>query len=315
MKWLELTLEVKRELADDLVAALTPYADGGISITSSQFEDTEGPGTPKGPMILRAYLKGDEALEENRLHVERALFFLKSIAPIDEPTYRWIEDQDWQGKWKQNYHPINIGDRLVVVPAWESFPDPDRIPIFIDPGMAFGTGAHPTTQLCLLALEEHIVEDDHVADLGAGSGILSIAARKLGASLVHAWDTDRHTVSIARENARQNKVNDLIFNVGSLKDLLQSPSAPYRLVVVNIFAHVITAMFAQGLKHAVRPGGCLMLSGILEDQLPPILNLARTHGFKLVDVMRDSDWTASIFKKERGAAPVYQATAPRITKK
>jgi len=303
VRWLEVTLVVEREQADDVAAALMPYSDGGIALSSSQIEDTPGQGIPAGPMIVHAYLSADDELHARRERIEHALHYLGRIRALPEPTYRWIEEEDWQHKWKQRYHPITIGERLIIVPAWDSSPDPARIPIFINPGMAFGTGAHPTTRLCLLALETILTGEERIADLGSGSGILSIAARKLGAAQVHGWDVDKQTVSIARENASKNGVDNVRFDAGSLGDLLQSPHAPFDVVIANIFAHVLTTMLDQeGLSQSCRPGGYLILSGILEEQLPPILTLAESRGCTIVEVLTDSDWTAVILQKEEGTA-------------
>lgn len=303
MRWLEIKLVVESEQADDVAAALMPYSDGGIAVSSSQIEDTPGQGTPTGPMIVQAYLSADDDLDSRRERIEHALHYLGRIRALPEPSYHWIEDEDWQLKWKQNYHPITVGERMIIVPAWDSSPDPARIPIFINPGMAFGTGAHPTTRLCLLALEKILTGGESIADLGAGSGILSIAARKLGAARVHGWDIDAQTVSIARENALKNGVDNIRFDAGSLPDLLQSPQAPYDVVIANIFAHVLTTMLdEEGLSQSCQPGGYLILSGILEEQLPPILTLAESRGCSVVEVLTDSDWTAAILRKEDGTA-------------
>jgi len=302
--WLELTLIVESELADDIAAALIPHADGGVSISTSQIQDAPGPGNPIGPMTIKAYISVDEDMETRRAHIERALHFLGRIRAFPEPSFHIIADENWQGKWKQNYHPINVGANMAIVPAWEQPPETDRISILIDPGMAFGTGAHPTTRLCLLALEQSISGGEQVADLGAGSGILSVAARKLGAAKIHAWDIDPITIPVARENAELNKVDTIEFETGGLEECISSPDAPFDLVVANIFAHVITSMLENGLADSVSPGGRLILSGILEEQLPPILALASKNGLTLLEILRESDWTASILEKEKGAAPL-----------
>ncbi|MBN2555081.1 MAG: 50S ribosomal protein L11 methyltransferase [Anaerolineales bacterium] len=297
MNWLELTLEVENELADDIATALMPYMEGGISITSSRIQDDASSGHPAGPMLLRAYIRGDEKLEETRDKIERALWFLGCIHPLPEPTYTWIPEREWQTSWKEHYHPIKVGERLMIIPAWENLPDPEKISILIDPGMAFGTGAHPTTRLCLVALESVLQPGDRVADLGAGSGILSIAARKLGAARVDGWDIDPGTIAVAERNAALNKVDGLHFSTGKLADLLQSPGAPYDLLLANILAHVLTDMIDKDLVTAIRPGGLIIMSGILSEQLPLILKKLELAGMSILNVLEEESWTAVVVKK------------------
>lgn len=297
MNWLELSLEVESELADDIAAALIPFAAGGVAITSSRIEDDERSGHVAGPLIIRAYLRDDEALEENRTRLERALWYLGRIQELPDPVYTWIPDQDWQTNWRKHYKPLTVGERFLIVPAWESPEIGGRIPILINPGMAFGTGTHPTTRLCLRALEDILQPGDRVADLGAGSGILSIAARKCGAALVHGWDIDEHTISVAEQNQALNKVSGISFAAGSLPDLLASPAAPYDVVFANILAHILTDMLAEGLGDSVRPGGHLILSGILADQLPPIQKQLEALHFQHVALLREEEWCAPVIKK------------------
>ncbi|MEK7785592.1 MAG: 50S ribosomal protein L11 methyltransferase, partial [Chloroflexota bacterium] len=144
---------------------------------------------------MRAYLPADDvtALETARQKIEEGLFYLNMIRPIPAPSYTPVSDANWAELWKANYKPIRIGNRLVVIPSWladRQSTEPPNIPILMDPGMAFGTGTHPTTQLCLALIEAHLKPDDTVLDLGCGSGILAIAAAKLGAKSVLAVDID-----------------------------------------------------------------------------------------------------------------------------
>ena len=297
MNWLELTLEIENELADDIATALMPYMEGGVSITSSRIQDDESSGHAAGPMLLRAYIRGDEKLEETREKIERALWFLGRIHPLPEPTYTWIPEQEWQTSWREHYHPIKVGEKLMIIPAWETLPDPEKISILIDPGMAFGTGAHPTTRLCLTALESVLQPGDRVADLGAGSGILSIAARKLGAASVDGWDIDPGTIAVAERNAALNQVDGLHFSTGKLANLLQSPGVPYDLLLANILAHVLTEMIDKELVTAIRPGGLIIMSGILSEQLPPILKKLELVGMTILKVIEEESWTVVVAKK------------------
>lgn len=205
MNWLEVSLVVDGELAEAVADVLARFAYSGVMMEQGvKYNDEEDAGTPTGPITVRAYLEMDDHIEETRQKLEEALYYLGMIQPLPAATFRVVADQNWMEAWKQHYKPILIGQRLVIVPAWMESPDPHRIAIKIDPGMAFGTGTHPTTQLCLELMEKYL--DDRpstivhgswsVIDVGCGSGILSIAALKLGASRALGVDIDSGSVKI-----------------------------------------------------------------------------------------------------------------------
>ncbi|NUQ59432.1 MAG: 50S ribosomal protein L11 methyltransferase [Anaerolineales bacterium] len=156
MNWLEISLTVTGELAESVADVLARFAPNGVMTEQGvKFNDEEDEGTATGPITVRAYLEVNDQLEETRQKVEESLFYLGMIQPVPTPIYRQIADQNWMEAWRQHYKPILIGERLLILPAWLENPDPKRIPIKIDPGMAFGTGTHPTTQLCLELMEEN----------------------------------------------------------------------------------------------------------------------------------------------------------------
>ena len=156
MNWLEVSLTVNGELAESVADVFARFAPNGVMTEQGvKFLDDEDEGTATGPITVRAYLEVDDNLEETRQRLEESLFYLGMITPVPTPTYKQIADQNWMEAWKQNYKPILIGQRLLILPAWLESPDPKRIPIKIDPGMAFGTGTHPTTQLCLELMEKY----------------------------------------------------------------------------------------------------------------------------------------------------------------
>src|SRR5512138_189052 len=211
MNWLEVTLVVNGELAEAVADVLARFAYSGVMMEQGvKYNDEEDAGTPTGPITVRAYLEMDDKIEETRHKLEESLYYLGMIQPLPQATYKTIADQNWMEAWKQHYKPILIGQRLVIVPAWMESPDPNRIAIKIDPGMAFGTGTHPTTQLCLELMEKFFVDHgpstiDHgpwsmvhrpssVIDVGCGSGILSIAAIKLGAAQALGVDIDAGSI-------------------------------------------------------------------------------------------------------------------------
>src|SRR5215211_238315 len=197
MNWLEVSLTVNGELAEAVADVLARFAYSGVMMEQGvKYTDEEDAGTPTGPITVRAYLEMNDQIEETRQKLEESLYYLGRIQPLPAASYKEIADQNWMEAWKQHYKPILIGERLVIVPAWLDSPDPHRIAIKIDPGMAFGTGTHPTTQLCLELMETLVRADGRaqrllqVIDVGCGSGILSIAAVKLGAKSALGVDID-----------------------------------------------------------------------------------------------------------------------------
>src|SRR5512146_2322653 len=182
MNWLEVSLTVNGELAEAVADVLARFAPNGVMTEQGvKFVSDEDEGTATGPITVRAYLPFDELLEERRQKLEESLFYLSRIEPLPAPIFRPIADQNWMEAWKEHYHPIPIGRRLLILPAWLESPEPGRVAIRIDPGMAFGTGTHPTTQLCLELMQPLFEKREpgaemRVIDVGCGSGILSIAA-------------------------------------------------------------------------------------------------------------------------------------------
>ncbi len=209
--WLEVSLTVNGELAEAVADVLARFAPNGVMTEQSvRFTGDEDEGTPSGPIVVRAYLPVDDKMEERRQKMEEALFYLSMIQPLPAPTFTPIADQNWMEAWKEHYKPIPIGKRLIIVPVWLELPEAERIPIRIDPGMAFGTGTHPTTQLCLELIEEQYPAEGEgprsVIDVGCGSGILSIAALKVGAESALGVDIDPASVKASRENAQANGI-------------------------------------------------------------------------------------------------------------
>ncbi len=302
MNWLEVSLTVSGEAAEAVADVLARFAPGGVVHEATQIEVTpDDKGRPVGPVIVRAYLPADEGLAAARAQLEEALWHLGQILPLPQPQYRPVAEADWSEAWKADFKPIRIGKRLVIVPAWLNPPlAPDDVPIRLDPGMAFGTGTHPTTQLCLAAIERHLQPGTPVIDLGTGSGILAIAAAKLGAGPLLAVDIDDEAVRVAKENAAANSVADHIhIEKGSLAEVLAHQfgmaSAPF--VVANILARVIVDLLGQGLAQAVTPGGLLVVSGILASQAFEVNAALKTRDLTILAHEHIEDWTAIIARR------------------
>lgn len=304
MNWLEVSLLVNGELAEAVADVLARFAPNGVVTESTgvKYLDEENEGVTVGPISVRAYLEVNDQLEETRRKLEEALFYLGMIQSLPLPVYKMIADQNWMEAWKEHYKPIPIGKRLMIVPAWMESPDPARIPIKIDPGMAFGTGTHPTTQLCLELIEQIMEERgkkkeewESCIDVGCGSGILSIAALKLGVQTALGVDIDIESVRNSRENADKNGIGEeFIIHQGSVAEVRagQFPLKSARLVVANILAPVILRLLEAGLADLADPDGGLILSGILADQADKVIEAVRARGMDLADRRQMGDWVA-----------------------
>ncbi len=298
MSWLEVSLNVNGELAEAVADVLARFAPNGVVVENGvYFKDADDPGTSLDEVNVRAYLPVDEKLEETRQRLEEALWYLGSIQPLPEALFTPIADKNWMEAWKEHYKPIPVGEKLIIVPAWLESPDATRIPIRIDPGMAFGTGTHPTTQLCLELLEKYIQPGNDVIDVGCGSGILSIGALKLGAGRALAVDIDQASVDATHENADANAIQSgLLVGLGSLDELLSNKFefqlAP--LVLVNILANILIRLFEGGMGKLVSRNGVLILSGILDEQAENVIQVSAKHGFKLIEKRQIGDWVALV---------------------
>jgi ribosomal protein L11 methyltransferase len=296
-KWLKVSLTVNGELAEAVAEVLSRYAPGGVVIEATRVVANDvDEGQAVGPWHVYGFLHADRRLEETRQQLEQALWYLGRISPLPEARFETVEEADWAEAWKAHYHPIPIGKRLYIVPSWQDSSLEGRISVRMDPGMAFGTGTHPSTQLCLELLEEVILANDGLGamiDVGTGSGILAIAALKLGVGQALGVDTDPLAVRVARENALANDLADrLEVGEGSVEEVLAEKFALRQapLAVVNILAPVIVRLLDDGLGELVAPGGALILAGILAEQEGEVLAAARSHGFELTQRRQEGDW-------------------------
>jgi ribosomal protein L11 methyltransferase len=297
--WMEVTLECSGELAEAVAEVFARYCPEGVVLDNVTTYDAEKhEHIPTGMMRVVAYLPQDDELESKKRSLEEALWYMGRIVPLPAPEFISIEDQDWMTVWKQNYQPLRVGKNWLILPAWLELPEGDtRRVVRIDPAMAFGTGTHPSTQLCLLAIEDTIRPGQPVIDLGCGSGILSIAALKAGASQALAVDIDEQAVSATHVNARINAIDEKVEAVqGSLADILTGKyslqQAP--LVLANILAPVLIRLFDEGLADLIAPGGKLVLAGILENQAEDVLSAARARGLNLITKYQQEDWVGLV---------------------
>lgn len=301
-RWLEVSLTVSGELAEAVADVIGRFTSQGVVMEQAvRYNDAEDEGTPYGPIKVFGYMVVDSTLEQRRLHLEESLWHLGQIQSLPAVEYKEVVDQDWMAAWRKHYRPIPVGDRLMILPAWLEPQDEQRIPIKIDPSMAFGTGTHPTTQLCLALVEKHLQPGQSVIDIGCGSGILSIAAVKLGASRVTAVDIDQAAIRSTRENAALNEVGDFIESgVGSLAEIALGYFSLRHgnLVLANILAPVIERLLNEGLADILTPKGKVILSGILMEQSAAVEAEAEQHGLVLVEKMISNDWVGLVYQNK-----------------
>ncbi len=303
MNWLEVSSTVNGELAEAIAELFSRFASGGVAIESLRTENDTSENQSVGMVIVRAYLPIEHQIELTKKRIEEGLWHLGQIQPIPRPSFRLIKEQDWSQAWKSHYHPIPVGKRLMITPAWSQPDTRDRLHVILSPGMAFGTGTHPTTRLCLMAIEDHLQSGQQVFDLGCGSGILSIAAAILGASYVHAWDNDAKAVEVARENVRLNQLTKHItVQPGSLPEILakvEEIDQRADLLVANITAAVLEDMIKGGMVNAVNNGGTVILSGLLATQIETLSTICELHGLAHVETRAEEDWRALVYQVQK----------------
>lgn len=291
-KWLCLSLEADPEIAESVADVFSRYASGSVVIASTNIDDEiDGAGKMSGPLRISAYLEHNSELENKRLKIEQALSSLRLIQHIPALIAEEVGDENWMESWKQHFKPLSIGRKFLIQPAWLAAEQSGRNIIRIDPGMAFGTGVHPTTQLALTMIEESIRPRMSLLDIGSGSGILAIGAAMLGADPVFGVDTDAQAVDNASMHAELNK-SSASFSQGSVENILSGKSGVKKadLVVANILATVLLRLIDEGLTDLVAKEGYLILSGILEEQQANMRVALREKKFQIVEIKTSGDW-------------------------
>lgn len=290
MRWIELSVEVHPEAVDAVAEVFHQHGTGGVAIEQAVQGDPEGGERAAflGLPIIKAYLPvtGDTARQERG--IEEALWHLQAfdLSPLGPLERREIEEEDWANAWKEHFHPLRVG-RIVIKPSWREWETAkDEIIIELDPGMAFGTGLHPTTQLVLSALQDRVRPGMRVLDLGTGSGVLSLAAAKLGAT-VTATDISEVAVQVARENVGINGLGGQIEVVHGSVSMVQGQT--YDLVLANIIASVLIDL-AVPLAASLAPGAELLGSGIIEERADGVRAAFSAAGLELADQRQDGDW-------------------------
>lgn len=293
-RWLEIGVECDPAAGDAVAERLGPHGEGGAVVESraegaSRLSDDPVPSSVWVKIYLPAVL-----WNRKRPRLERMLRDLRKEFSISAARTRELGREDWADQWKKDYDIRRVGRRIVIMPSWKSYsPKRNDIVVTMDPGMAFGTGLHPTTRLCLIALEKYLKPGNHVLDVGTGSGILAIAAVKLGAESVDALDIETAAIEVAKRNVIENAVADCVtLFPGTLKELGEK-IPPADLVVVNILAYTIIRMLPE-LKAKLLPGGLIIGSGILKEYAPDVETAMKKEGLGIVESLQDEEWLSLV---------------------
>lgn len=312
MKWSEIAVHTTHEATEAIANIFHEAGASGVIIEDSREPDLQRENLfgeiveldrndyPTEGVIIKAYLPVNSFLIETMKDIEEAIAQLPNYGidvGLNKMKTSEVDEEDWATAWKQYYHPVKISGRFTIVPTWEAYTpvDSDELIVELDPGMAFGTGTHPTTVMCMQALEKYVEKDTIVVDVGTGSGVLSIGAAMLGAKRVQALDLDEVAVTAAKENVELNHVSHLV----EVKqgNLLETITEKPDVIVANILADIIMS-FSQDAAQLLDQDGLFIVSGVIEEKKEEVREDLIAKGFEIIEIVMMEDWVALVGKKK-----------------
>ena len=313
MDWIEITLKTTTEGADIAAQALYEAGVTGVvvedpnDILLAQLEertwdyiDDSLLENMEEAVLVKAYLNDDASFVDKYASIRERTNWLKGQSlGLDlgslELSVTQVREEDWANNWKQYYKPIKVSDRLVIKPSWEPLPDlrEGEVVLEMDPGMAFGTGTHETTTLCIEAIDQYLREGSEVVDIGCGTGVLAIASVLLGAKKATAIDLDKNAVDIAKENAQRNHVEDRVEVIHG--NLLDRVRGKFDLAVANIIADVIIHL-SDSIDRFLKPDGLFIASGIIRERVSDVVEALKAAGLEVVNIKTKGEWAVVVSK-------------------
>ena len=297
--YFELIIDINPEISDIVSdICFTNFDCEGVILAEEAWKDLEMVSTTEGELKAFLVSKPENSFVARVLTENRNTLLERGFSEEELGSWAFVitekENQDWSKKWKEKWDVTHVSDRITIVPSWlEYSPKSDEeVIITLDPGCAFGTGTHQTTQLCMKAIEKYLKKDDSVADIGTGSGILAICAKKFGANSVYGCDNDETVIDVCIENAQINGINDIVFELNTADNLTQK----YDFVCANIL-HNILAEIMGDLKNIMKPQAKMVLSGILDEKKPVVLDAIDKHGLKIIETLTQDQWVAFVVEK------------------
>jgi len=294
-QYYELRISINPDMEDEISNMCFETFDcDGVILEEEAYKDLEMISTTKG--TLKAFIKDNENIAE-KLKKARELMLSNGFTEKDLGSWEFsvtkIENEDWSKKWKEKWDVTHVTEKITVVPTWINYePKENEVIIELDPGCAFGTGTHQTTQLCMKHLEKYMPKNADVADIGMGSGILSILAKKLGANYVYGCDNDETVIQTAIDNAVLNKCPDIIFELNTADKISQK----FDFVCANILHNVLAEIMGD-LKNLMKEDAYLSLSGILDEKKFVVIESIKNNNLNIIEELHQDQWTSFVVKK------------------
>ena len=296
MKYIEMTINTSKDKKDIIEGILFDYGIYTTEEISSDIVDELDQDEKDWDFIDYPLLNSKEGVFALRVYPENMEDANNLKAELSEKKLGQClleekDDEDWANNWKKYYKPLEIGEKLAIVPEWEDYDEKDRVIIKINPGMAFGTGTHESTYMCLNLLEKYVKKDDDIFDIGCGSGILAIAGLKLGAKKALLVDIDEKCIDASHENAGLNDLEDKMeIKKGNLLDVVKGRAD---LIVSNIIAEIIVDEI-KNLKNHMDKGGIFITSGIIKERRQMVIEALEENGFEIIDELEKNNWVAIV---------------------